>query len=84
MKTAFEVVADPTSGWEIDEEYGLITMDLGEHFVQIEPLLYGASSLAVYRKPDPDAWLPDIGGELVGEKMPITLGTPAQRGALKR
>lgn len=83
MKTAFAVVMDPKSGWELDEATGLITMDLGDHFVQIEPLLYGASYLAVYRKADPDPWLPDQGGELVGHKMPITIGTPAQRGELK-
>lgn len=83
MKTAPAIVMDPKSGWQFDAETGLITMDLGEHFVQIEPLLYGASYLAVYRKPDHDAWSPDMGGELVGEKMPITIGTPAQRGELK-
>lgn len=81
MMTVAEVLESGRPGWQATEE-GLIVMDLGEYQVVIEPLLFGASYLAVYKIPmldDGEVWFPDMGGELVGEKMPITLGTPAQR-----
>lgn len=63
-----------TPAWRYDE-YGLV-IAVRDIEVRIEPLLFGGAYLAVYEM---------TGGEptLVGEKMPITLGTPAQNGYIK-
>lgn len=70
MKTPYEVLETSGSQWEQDE-YG-IRMQVNGVEVRIEPLLFGGAYLAVYQL---------ASGEpiLVGEKMPITLGTPGQR-----
>lgn len=74
MKTVEEVLDNVKSGW-VSDETG-VCMGLQGEFglieIRIEPLLYGGYYLAVYQ-----------GGDLVGDKLPITLGTPAQNGVMR-
>lgn len=75
MKTPEQVLENPLSGWEIDIPGIVMTLLDGQYEVRIEPLLFGGAYLAVYRH---SAVTDEL--DLIGEKMPITLGTPAQRG----
>ena len=68
MKTIDEVLATQNAHWK-EDEHGLYLHWGSVIEIRIEPLLWGAAYLAVY-----------IEGELIGEKLPITLGTPAQNG----
>ena len=79
MKTVHEILNsapkdESTPAWR-EDEYGLV-MAVRDIEVRIEPLLFGGAYIAVYTM---------IDGEptLVGEKMPITLGSPAQNGYVK-
>lgn len=79
MKTVDEVLQSERAGWK-EDEYGIaIQLDGEDIQVRIEPLLFGAAYLAVYRRNQSESeW------DLVGEKMPITLGTPKQNGWVSR
>ena len=77
MKTVYEVLEsasenEDASAWR-EDEYGIVMYVQGFE-IRIEPLLFGGAYLAVYE-------IGDWGDtDLVGEKLPITLGTPARNG----
>lgn len=74
MKTVAEVIEgapdnEKVPAWR-EDEYGIVMYVKGIE-VRVEPFLWGGAHLAVYEM---------IDGEpaLVGEKLPVTLGTPGQ------
>lgn len=78
MRTPEQILNNSTSAWEVDDRGIVMTLAEGQYEVRIEPLLFGAAHLAVYRRSSVNDEY-----DLIGEKMPITLGTPAQNGWTK-
>lgn len=70
MKRPLEALTD--GGW-VQDEGGWVLRPTASIEVRLEPLLFGGWYLAVYQENQFDANEYD----LVGEKVPVSLGTPA-------
>ena len=73
MKRISEIYAeavanDSKQGWHIDD-HGALCLRVDGIDIMVEPLLFGGCCLAVYQD-----------DYLIADKLPMTLGTPAQNG----